>query len=255
MSLKSQPNGEFGRTPWHSCLAVNLDGTTTTVHAGEVAATHDLVYRNGKPYYYREKSDMWDWGPLEVDFEPLYPCGLLIRPRKHDEAENHQQASLRDLPMRKLRRVSNFFSPVVCRGFAGSIEETVYQEKAYEMGEVQAWSFGIMQTIKDAGCSDEMGNNVTSNEAMPMHFDGMFKFKTVEDAQGNKTEVQDPPGYEYFTCLAAAPRGMDTPCLPRPRGCSSSYQRHIPSSACSESSGQWTMMGSRPAISTGCRWW
>jgi len=99
-------------------------------------------------------------------------------------------------------------SPVIIRGFAETTEEALYTEKANEAGTILSWSFGIIQKVKDAGRTDKMGNNVTSNEAMPMHFDGMFKFESqVDPATGETVKVQKPPGYQFFTCLATAPKG------------------------------------------------
>lgn len=41
-----------------------------------------------------------------------------------------------------------------------------------------------------------------------MHFDGMFKFEEVDDpVTGEKKKVQRPPGYQFFTCPATAPKG------------------------------------------------
>ncbi|GKZ83523.1 hypothetical protein AnigIFM56816_008618 [Aspergillus niger] len=52
-----------------------------------------------------------------------------------------------------------------------------------------------------------MANNVTSNEALPMHFDGIFKYEDqLELRTGKIARVQKPPGYQFFTCHAAAPK-------------------------------------------------
>ena len=49
-------------------------------------------------------------------------------------------------------------------------------------------------------------NHVVSSEAMPMHYDGVFKFVTkkdekgedVRDEQGKEVKVQKVPRYVYF---------------------------------------------------------
>jgi alpha-ketoglutarate-dependent taurine dioxygenase len=185
---------------------VGTDGSYKVVHASDVRYTHDLIYKNGQPYCFREKSELFDWGSLNAKFEYLYPCGLVIRPGDIDDAR--PPPSIRAIPMQKVRKLSNSFSPVVLRGFADSTNEDYYVEKAHELGEVLPWSFGIIQKVKDDGRKDKMGNNVTSNEAMPMHFDGMFKFEEKVDAEtGETVKVQKPPGYQYFVCLATAPKG------------------------------------------------
>lgn len=53
-----------------------------------------------------------------------------------------------------------------------------------------------------------MGNNTTSNEDMPMHFDGIFKFEQRVDAvTGEATKVMVPPNYQFFTAIETAPEG------------------------------------------------
>jgi len=82
--LIPQPNGDFPKSPWHCTIAVGLDGSYRTAHAKDVRESHKLVYRHGRPYYYRERSELWDWNAGDVVFEPLYPSGLLVRPENAD---------------------------------------------------------------------------------------------------------------------------------------------------------------------------
>ncbi|KAK8876996.1 pyoverdine/dityrosine biosynthesis protein [Apiospora arundinis] len=92
------------RSPWHSVVAVSAKGNYRTVHAEEVRETHTLVRdKNGSPYYYREKSPLWDdeacWGQEdEVVFEPTYPHDLHIYPR-----EPSSEMALSDEQIAKLR--------------------------------------------------------------------------------------------------------------------------------------------------------
>ena len=202
VSLIPQKGGNFGHTPWHSSVAVGIDGSFSTVHASDVRETHDLIYRDGKPYYFREKSDMYDWGTIMVEFEHLYPSGLIIRPSNSVITA----PSLKDVDMTKVRRLAELQSPVVCRGFADTTVVDVFQSKAHELGIVVPWMYGIMQKVKDSGRTDNMGNNVVSNEVMPMHYDGVFKFATKTDENGNEVKVQHAPrsvsSHRIFTDLA-----------------------------------------------------
>lgn len=185
-------------TPWHSSVSVGVDGSFKTVHAGDVRETHDLVLRNGRPYHFREKSDLWDFGNLKVEFEHLYPCGLIIRPAPELESK----PSLRDVDVTRLRKLAEVQSPVVLRGFADTTDRELFISKAYDMGTVLPWTFGILQEVKDHGRNDKDHNNVVSSEAMPMHYDGMFKFVTqkdeegndMKDEEGNEIKVNKPPG-------------------------------------------------------------
>ncbi|KAH8585511.1 Pyoverdine/dityrosine biosynthesis protein-domain-containing protein [Bisporella sp. PMI_857] len=201
VQLIPQQSGSFGQTPWHSSIGVGLDGSFTAGHAEDFHKTHDVIYRAGRPYYFREKSELYHWGDLKVEFEHLYPCGLIIRPLDGSP-------SIRDVPMKKVRQLATNLSPVVLRGFSETLDESVYVAKAHEAGKVLPWTFGIIQKVKDAGVDTKMGNNVTSNEGMPMHFDGMFKFEErINPATGQSVKVQVPPGFQFFTALATAPEG------------------------------------------------
>lgn len=51
--------GFFRRSPWHSCVAIGLDGEARCVHSIDVKKTHDLVYKNGRPGCYQEKARLF----------------------------------------------------------------------------------------------------------------------------------------------------------------------------------------------------
>lgn len=184
-------------TPWHSSIAVGVDGSFKTVHAEEVRETHDLIYRNGLPYFFRERSDLYNFGDMKLELEHLYPCGLIIRPA----AGSDNKPSYRDFDAKKLRKLAEVQSPVILRGFADTTNRELFISKAYEIGEVLPWTFGVLQEVKDAGRSDKQGENVTNNEAMSMHYDEMFKFvnkkdengNDIKDEQGNDVKVQAVP--------------------------------------------------------------
>lgn len=54
--LIPSPEGNFQKSPWHSCIALGADGRLRCVHAREVRDTHDLIYRNGRPWLYCNRS-------------------------------------------------------------------------------------------------------------------------------------------------------------------------------------------------------
>jgi alpha-ketoglutarate-dependent taurine dioxygenase len=203
MSLVPQKSGRIGHTPWHSCVAVGIEGSFTTVRRADVAATHDLVRRNRRPYYYREKSDLYHWGErVPVKLENLYPTSLIVRPAA-------AAISLRDMPMLKVRALAQLQSPVVCRGFTDATDEALFQHKAHELGTVVPWTYSIMEKVKDARRRTKDANIVASNEAMAMHYDGTFKFvaTSTTNAASNEVRVQCPPKFQFFTAIATAPRG------------------------------------------------
>ncbi|KAL4779067.1 Pyoverdine/dityrosine biosynthesis protein-domain-containing protein [Aspergillus varians] len=198
------PGTSIGHTPWHACIAVGVDGSYTAVHAEQVKESHELVYKGGRPYCFRERSELFDWGAdgLSVQFEHLYPCGLVVRPVVE---QGEEPPSLRRIPMRKLRQLSSGMSPIICRGFADTHKEELFIATAADLGPIINWSEDSIVKVRDSGRQDRQNNNVKSNEAMPMHFDGMFRFKhEIDPATGKEVRVQDIPRYQFFTCQAAA---------------------------------------------------
>lgn len=192
--------------PWQSCISIELDGSYRSALADDLRddKTYELVFgRNGAPSHYRAKSEMWNWKSdgIDVDFEHLYPTGIIVRPK-------YEPPSMIALPMQKVRTLSQHFSPIVLRGFKDTTEEEHFLAKGHELGEILTWTFGQILKVKDSGEVDRNANNVTSNEAMPMHFDGVFKFiDKVDPETGAVTKVLTPPRYQYFTCLSTAPKG------------------------------------------------
>ena len=177
-------------TPWHSSIAVGVDGSFRTVHAADVRETHDLIYKDGRPYHFREKSSLFNFGELNVEFEHLYPCGLIIRLA----SGSGPAPSYRDVDVKKIRKLAEVQSPVILRGFADTTDRELFISRAYELGEVLPWTFGVLQEVKDHKKTDKLHNNVVSSEAMPMHYDGMFKFVTQKDENGN--DMKDEHGKE-----------------------------------------------------------
>ncbi|KAE9964126.1 hypothetical protein BLS_008631 [Venturia inaequalis] len=205
ISLIPQARGNLGYTPWHSCVAVELDGTYRTGHAAEFRDTHDLVYLNGRPHHFRARSELFRWD-IDVDFEFLYPCGLIIRPSLSSTPKKRPCACR--IPMQKVRALSNTFSPVVCRDFRPVTDEEAFIEKAEEMGGILPWFFGIIEKVRDNGHDNTAGNPAKSNEALPMHFDGTFKMvERTNHETGVVEKARQPPSYQIFTCQATAPKG------------------------------------------------
>ena len=185
-------------TPWHCAVAVGLDGSYKAVHSADVRDTHEVVFQNDHPHHLREKSDLWDFG-VKVDFEHLYPCGVIVRPII--EAGAASPPSFRDVHVVKVRKLAELQSPVILRGFAETTDRELYIKEASEMGSIVPWMFGQIMEVKDQRKVDRGSNNVASNEAMPMHYDGTFKFKikknddgtVMRDEEGNEVQVQIPP--------------------------------------------------------------
>jgi alpha-ketoglutarate-dependent taurine dioxygenase len=191
-------------TPWHSTLVRGVDGSITMSHAIRVPAlTHDLIYEGERPMYFREKSPLFSWPGMDLQFDYLYPTGMVIKPK-----DPTAKYSLHNVHMQKVRSLAEKCSPVILRGFTDTNDERTFIAKAYDAGEVLPWTFGVMQKVRDSGRQDRLANNVVSSEAMPMHYDGMFKFMNKKDPEtGVESSVSCPPRFQYFTAKTPSPPG------------------------------------------------
>ncbi|KAF5541764.1 Pyoverdine biosynthesis [Fusarium mexicanum] len=185
-------------TPWHGALVRAVNGDLAMSHALSVSAlTYDLVFEHGKPSYFRERSPLFSWEGMDLIFTYMYPTGIIVRP-----ARKNLMYSLRDVDMAKLRQLSQKCSPIVLRGFQDTRQKSVFVSKAKEMGAILPWKEGDIMVVKDQMNDAPDSNVTTTNEAMPMHYDGMFKLITVKDKQGRERVTSDPPLLQYFVCQA-----------------------------------------------------
>ena len=68
----------FSMTPWHCSTCVNSrTGEFKTAHAQAVKNHYDLIEKDGRAYYFRDKSEVWNWG-RDVEFEFFYPGGVRV---------------------------------------------------------------------------------------------------------------------------------------------------------------------------------
>ncbi|KAH9909600.1 Pyoverdine/dityrosine biosynthesis protein-domain-containing protein [Xylariomycetidae sp. FL2044] len=63
------PQSDVGLMPWRSAIAVDADGSYRAVFPKDVEDTHETVYKDGRPYFLRVKSD--GISQLEVSADPL----------------------------------------------------------------------------------------------------------------------------------------------------------------------------------------
>ena len=182
-------------TPWHGTVAVLADASVRIMDASTVdKAKFDIVPNaQGRPWLLREKSSRFDWPGMTLDFEPLYPCGMLVKP-----APNHGPYNFEDVSMMCVRRLALSTAPLLLQGFTMAVEKEVFRAKATELGEIQMWPFGdILEVRENANLNM---NNVLTNEAMPFHYDGVFK--TVMDEKSGEW-ISRPPLFQMFRNRAA----------------------------------------------------
>lgn len=90
------------------------------MHSKDVRDTHKLVYRYGRPYFFREKSELYDWpGDEIVVFEHLYPRGLLVRPK---EGIRTPQTILNEEHNCKLMKLAELQGSVFVQGFTNLVD-------------------------------------------------------------------------------------------------------------------------------------
>lgn len=116
-----QGSGKFPRSPWHSSLAISVDGHYSTVAAKDVRDSHDLIVRDGQGYYFREKSDVWDLNDNDaaVIIAPRYPNRLVVSPAR-DELHGIQKLSNSQMERLRVLRAVHTAGPVETAGFANS---------------------------------------------------------------------------------------------------------------------------------------
>ena len=146
----------------------------------------ELVWKNGQPSYFREKSDLLHWEEASVVFEPLYPSGWMVRPVS-------SRMSIEAVNAKKVRALAEVNSPVVMRGFFKTPKQDAFIAKSREFGEPLPWKFGLLLEVKDRGADTRGLNNVLSAEWMPFHYDGLFKTTTQIDDKGTEIRVSEPP--------------------------------------------------------------
>ncbi|KAJ3496556.1 hypothetical protein NLG97_g2569 [Lecanicillium saksenae] len=54
--LVPQPSGSISRSPWMSTIAVSKNGVRYTVHVKDVRDTHELILKDGLPWFYKERT-------------------------------------------------------------------------------------------------------------------------------------------------------------------------------------------------------
>ncbi|KAK7534180.1 putative pyoverdine/dityrosine biosynthesis protein [Phyllosticta citribraziliensis] len=178
-------------TPWHSTMVCRLDGTFQPMTRSEAEACSDLelIYRDGQPWCFREKSSLYDIPNTTI--EHVYPCGLLIKAAKGTH--------ISDVDIMKVRQLAERNSPVVLRDFDGTTDRPTFVDTGRKMGPIMKWKFGELLEVKDGGDNTRGLNNVLSTEPMPMHYDGLFKMVNG---------VSTPPNFQMFTAPTASPKGL-----------------------------------------------
>lgn len=101
-------------TPWHCAIAVDVRGNFKTAHVRDLRNTHDVVYKYGRPYFFRERSPLYQW-EAKVEFGHLYGGGLVVYNVDSDGSTEHK--SLSDADRAKLASLALLQGSVRMKGF------------------------------------------------------------------------------------------------------------------------------------------
>lgn len=169
-----------------------LDGTITSGLRSDFENDPklELVYENGRPSYFREKSELLSFAEAKggIVCEPIYPAGFIIRP-----AAGSGKLSIHDIDAAKIRALAEINSPVVIRGFSKTTNRDLFVAKAEELGKPMPWKFGLVLEVKDRSDDTRGLNNVLSSEWMPFHYDGLFKTVKQTKEDGTEELISTPP--------------------------------------------------------------
>ena len=177
------------RTPWHNCVVLRRTGKFELMKVRDVPDDATVITKHGRPWMMAEPDpDLLHWDTIDgkVKWEALLPFGLQL--------EFPPNTPLEAIPGAQLRRLALKFKLVNVRGLRTIENQQKFDDASSSFGTPQSWFFGNVLTVKLNPALDV--NNVLSNEAMPMHYDGLFKIG--EDGKPMA------PAFQYFFCKVAA---------------------------------------------------
>ncbi|CAO1613207.1 unnamed protein product [Parajaminaea phylloscopi] len=184
-----------GLVPWRAAAALTANGALRILDPAKVDLSgYDVqTCAEGTPWLLRAKSALFNWPGMRLNFEPLHPCGIQVTPEP-----GHGPYRLEDVDMSLVRKLALSTAPLLLRGFTMTPEKAVFRERAAQLGTIQQWPFGDILEVREN--ADFNMNNVLTNEAMPFHYDGVFRI--VKDPVTGQT-ASSPPLFQMFRCKSA----------------------------------------------------
>lgn len=185
-------------TPWHTTIAFRLDGSFRTAHREvmEASLIYELVERNQKPWFFRERSDLYSWG-IEVEFEPSYPFGLVVTPTPGTIAP-----SFTDIDVSKLRQLAEYNSPIVLRGFSDASNQDLFNTWAKDAGAMHP----RMRSDITLPTSSGSGKDCDTRYTPYLHLKDMdsgIEFRVSSFRISRTLEILDPKTLEAYTSSRA----------------------------------------------------
>ncbi|KAI0976531.1 Pyoverdine/dityrosine biosynthesis protein-domain-containing protein [Xylaria arbuscula] len=186
-------------TPWHGAVVRGIDGSISMSHAILIPAmTHDIIYADGHPSYFRERSELFNWPDMEVTFDYLYPCGMIIKP-----ANSLSTYPLSKVNMDKTRKLATACSPVILRGFSNLGEYDKYMPSSNGSASYLPWKPSIIQDAKDEHMHILRSNGAALSDVMSEGKLEIVRVKEEKTCQQNTSsvsqcETQSDVGYALF---------------------------------------------------------
>ncbi|KAI1314258.1 Pyoverdine/dityrosine biosynthesis protein-domain-containing protein [Xylaria venustula] len=187
---------EIVMTPWHGAVVRGVDGSISMSHAILIPAmTHDIIYVDGHPSYFRERSEIFNWPDIEVTFEYLYPCGILIKP-----ANSTSASPLSKVNMEKIQKLATECSLVILRGFSNISECDKYMRESNGLASHLPWRPSM---IRDECRDISRSNGEKLPEVMPegkIEIIRVPKAKPSKENTGSVSQCKTQPstGYALF---------------------------------------------------------
>ncbi|KAI1420682.1 Clavaminate synthase-like protein [Xylaria sp. FL1777] len=198
-------DNEIVMTPWHGAVARGVDGSVSMSHAILIPAmTHDIIYVDGHPSYFRERSDVFNWSNMEVTFDYLYPCGIMIQP-----VNSTSIYPLSMVDMQKICTLATTCSPVILRGFSENKGCDVCLSKSNDTAPRLSRKLAI-QEVKYESNNAPQSESATSADDVSMHYSSILKLIIVKDEHlGKENTPLDMPNLEYSVSPSVAQPGAD----------------------------------------------
>ncbi|KAI0425170.1 Clavaminate synthase-like protein [Xylaria sp. FL1042] len=193
-------NNEIIMTPWHGAVVRGIDGSVSLSHAILVPAmTHDIVYVNGRPSYFRERSDIFNWPEMDVTFEYLYPCGIIIKPVN---PASTYPLSLVDLE--KIRNLAITCSPIILRGFSSTKQYGACMTRSSDLTPSLSLRFRVMQELQEESMR-VLQTHAMSAETISVYCEGAIGMVMVQNENTlNKNATSGTPRLQHSAPQPAA---------------------------------------------------
>ncbi|KAI1282711.1 Clavaminate synthase-like protein [Xylaria sp. FL0933] len=197
---------EIVMTPWHGAVVRGVDGSVSMSHAILVPAmTHDIIYANGRPSYFRERSDIFSWPQMDVTFEYLYPCGIIIKP-----ANPSFIYPLSPVCMEKISSLAKTCSPIILRGFSTTNQRAALITRTSDLIPAISWRLRLIREMQEESIRGCPSNSSAGTETIFVNCDDARSVTVVPNEHTiTEDSTQDTSHSQPSALQPAAHPGAD----------------------------------------------